>query len=210
MEYIARNTTIPIPRLLDVFTVNGKLHIVQERIRGPILEDVWHRLSPEEQQSCIMQTKDYLDQLRALEPPHPERVQAIDGSGIMDTRLSSDDVWGPFDNHHEFHRFLNHDIFRGHPKKFPEVQESLAKVAGKKYRTVFSHGDFGPHNMILRNGTVFVIDWEMAGWTPEYWDYIRAYAARGHFTAWWSMFQKVVDRYDEELEVQNKIGFYID
>jgi thiamine kinase-like enzyme len=160
MDFIARNTTIRVPRVLDVFSNRGTVHIIQERIDGHILEDVWPHLSPEEQRSSILQMKDCLDQLRALKPQHPERVQAVDGSGVIDSRLDSG-VWGPFDNHADFHQFLNHDVLRAQSETYFRVQEALSKVGGKKYKTVFSHGDLGPHNIIWRDGKTVIIDWEV-------------------------------------------------
>ena len=209
MDFIARNTTIRVPRVLGVFSVRGTVHIIQERIDGPVLEDVWHRLSRAEQHSSILQVKNCLDQLRTLKPQHPECVQAVDGSGLIDSRLDSG-VWGPFDNHFDFHQFLNHDVLRAQSETYPRVQEALSKVGGKQYRTVFSHGDLGPHNIIWSDGRIVIIDLERAGWFPEYWDYTRAYAARGYMKDWWKMFKEVVDGYDDELELEVRISEYFE
>ena len=209
MDFIARNTTIRVPRLLDVFSIRGTVHIIQERIDGPVLEDVWHHLSTEEQHSSMMQMKDCLDQLRALKPQHPERVQAVDGSGLIDSRLGSG-IWGPFNNHSEFHQFLNHDVLRARSETYPRVQEALSRVDGKQYKTVFSHGDLGPHNIIWKDGRIVIIDWERAGWFPEYWDYTRVYAARGYMKDWWKRFKEVADGYDDELELYIRISEYFE
>ncbi|KAF8155483.1 protein kinase subdomain-containing protein PKL/CAK/CAK-fungal1 [Crassisporium funariophilum] len=210
MDFVARNTTIRVPRVLDVFSIRGRVHIIQERFRGRILEDVWYSLSAEEKHSSMLQVKDCLDQLRALKPPHPERVQAVDGSGLIDGRLGVG-VWGPFDSHFDFHhRFLNYDVLRAQSQRYPRVQEPLSKVYGKQYRNVFSHGDLGPHNMIWNDGRVVFIDWEMAGWFPEYWDYTRTYVTRGYMEDWWKMFDEVVDSYDDERELQSRLGEYFE
>jgi hypothetical protein len=124
MDFVARNTTIRVPRVLNVFSIHGTVHIIQEPIDGPILEDVWHPLSPDEQCSSILQRKDCLDHLRALNPQHPGRVQAIDGSGLIDSRVDSG-VWGPFDSHADFHQFLNYDVLRAQSEKYPRMQEAL-------------------------------------------------------------------------------------
>ncbi|KAG2015186.1 protein kinase subdomain-containing protein PKL/CAK/CAK-fungal1, variant 2 [Coprinopsis cinerea AmutBmut pab1-1] len=209
MEFIAQNTTIRVPRVLDVFSIRGTVHIVQERIHGPVLEDVWHRLSAEEQRSAMLQVKDCFDQLRALQPPHPERVQAVDGSGLIDSRVEKGE-WGPFENHAAFHRFLNHDIYRAQPEKYSRMQDALTKIKDKQYKSVFSHGDFGPHNLIWRDGTIFVIDWERSGWFPEYYDFTRAHTARGDMKDWWTKFEEVVDRYGDELELEIRFCEYFE
>uniref|UniRef100_A0A8H7XQ23 Aminoglycoside phosphotransferase domain-containing protein n=1 Tax=Psilocybe cubensis TaxID=181762 RepID=A0A8H7XQ23_PSICU len=201
MEFIAQNTTIPVPRVLDVYTVNGIVHIVQERIPGRVLQIDWDHLSTEEKQSCMLQIKDFFTQLRSLKPPHPEHVQSVDGSGLSDNRIENY-IWGPFSSHDEFHKFMHHDVFRQRPHHYPNLQEPLSKVQGKKYKSVFCHGDLGPHNIIWNDGKAVFIDWEMAGWFPEYWDYIRTHEARWWFTSWLDMFKEAVDRYDDEWDVQ--------
>ncbi|EDR00890.1 uncharacterized protein LACBIDRAFT_240361, partial [Laccaria bicolor S238N-H82] len=155
---------IPIPWILDVFTVDGEIYIVQENIAAPVLEDIWCTLSPEEQQSSMDQLKDCLDQLRTIEPPKPERVQSIDGSACSDFRIASE--YGPFNNHDEFHKYFGHEFFHMFPEKYPLLQDVLSKVAGRRYRSVFSHGDMGPHNVLWKDRKIWVIDWEMAGWFP--------------------------------------------
>lgn len=208
MHYIAQNTTIRVPRLLDAYTVNGVFHIVQERIDGPVLEDVWRRLSAEEQRRSMEQLKDCLDQLRTLKPPHPDRVQAIDGSSLFNPSIDAD-PWGPFDDHDAFHEFRCYDFLRTVPETYPRIQEALSKVHGRRYKTVFSHGDLGPHNVLWKNGHIFVIDWERSGWFPEYWDYTRVHMARGYFEDWWKMFEETVSRrYDDEMELSLQYSGY--
>ncbi|KAG5641452.1 hypothetical protein DXG03_005213, partial [Asterophora parasitica] len=179
MDFIARNTTIPIPRVLDVYSMDGKVHLVQECIRGPVLEDVWRHLSRAQQQSSMAQLRDCLVQLHNLEPPnYSERVQAADGF----------------------------------PDAYPLVQDTLSKLQSRRYKTVFAHGDLGPHNIIWRKDTerIVIIDWETAGWFPAYWDYTRARAARGG-TPWWDMFRETVGHvYDNELEFDIQAGKYFD
>jgi hypothetical protein len=101
MDFISRNTTIPVPRVLDVFTIGGSTHIVQEYVDAPVLEDVWDRMGLEERESCMFQLQGYIDQLRALVPPEPGRVEAVDGTGCLDDRLYPS-TWGPFDSINAF------------------------------------------------------------------------------------------------------------
>ena len=107
-------------------------------------------------------------------------VQAIDGSGLIDNQVQRG-IWGPYANHEDFHcRCL----------LIPRVQEALSKIYGKQYKTVFSHGDLGPHNILWKDGKIIMIDWERPGWFPEHWDYTRMYNVRGYFTCWWKMFEE--------------------
>ncbi|KAF8882043.1 hypothetical protein CPB84DRAFT_1791246 [Gymnopilus junonius] len=201
MDYLARNTTIPIPNLLDIFCINGEVHIVQQYIKAPLPSD--------EKRSSMVQLKDCLDQLRALTPPHPDRVQAINGSGFIDDRLGMGEL-GPFDDHEAFHRFLGYHVLRDCPERFPLVQEAISKTRGRNTEGLLSWRSC-PHNILWKDGQIFLIDWERSGWFPEYWDYNRAYAGRGFcMPDWWELFTEIVDRYDDELDVDIQMANYVE
>lgn len=38
---------------------------------------------------------------------------------------------------------------------------------------MFTHGDIAARNIIVRDRKIVaILDWEFAGWYPEYWDYV--------------------------------------
>lgn len=40
---------------------------------------------------------------------------------------------------------------------------------------VMTHGDFSPRNIIVQGSKVVaIVDWEMSGYYPEYWEYVKA------------------------------------
>jgi serine/threonine protein kinase len=209
MDFIARNTTIPVPRVLDLLVIDGSMHIVQEYIDASVLADVWPRMDSGERDSCMFQLKGYVDQLRALVSLEPGRVQAVDGTGCIDDRLYPG-TWGPFDSFDAFNSFFSHDIVRQRPEDYPDAQEPLSKTRGRTWRTVFAHGDLGPHNILWKDGRIVsIIDWECAGWFPEYWEYTRSYFTSAcSLPGWWEMFKGLMDQYPEELEVERCLSAY--
>ncbi|POR32750.1 Putative phosphotransferase enzyme family protein [Tolypocladium paradoxum] len=49
---------------------------------------------------------------------------------------------------------------------------------GTEYPIVFTHGDIAARNIMVRDGRIVaLLDWEFAGWYPEYWEYV--FALRG-------------------------------
>lgn len=43
------------------------------------------------------------------------------------------------------------------------------------------HCDLAPRNIIVNDGIIAgIIDWEMAGWLPEYWEYFQVYFSNFH------------------------------
>jgi hypothetical protein len=137
MDFIARNTTIPVPRVLDILGIRGSIHIVQEYIDAPVLADVWTQMGLDERKSCMGQLQEYLEQLRALTPPEPGRVQAVDGTGCLDDRLHPGE-WGPFDSIDTFNAFFHHDLVRQRPADYPHAQDSLAKASRPNIGELYS------------------------------------------------------------------------
>jgi len=212
-EFIAKNTTIPVPRVLDVFKYNGTVHIVQEFIDAPHLFTVWRRLGLDDRRRCMLQLKGYMEQLRSLVPPEPGKVQSIDGEGFTDGRVGHEQ-WGPFESHDEFNKFFNHEKVRKLASRYPDAQAPLAVTKGRTWRTVFAHGDLGPHNILwdMKKAEIAaIIDWEFSGWFPEYWDYTRAYFGPAVYQknyGWWEMFQECTQCYQEELDVEIILSDY--
>jgi aminoglycoside phosphotransferase (APT) family kinase protein len=49
-------------------------------------------------------------------------------------------------------------------------------LAPHKRDIVLAHADFRPANIIVKKGHVTgIIDWEMAGWYPEHWEFVKAF-----------------------------------
>lgn len=91
---------------------------------------------------------------------------------------------------------------------FDSIQEyektlALAKnIFDMPHRIVFTHGDFKEHNILIDeegNLTGF-LDWECAGWCPEYWEFTTA--MRSYKNSWWYQVSSLLggDQYLAELE----------
>jgi thiamine kinase-like enzyme len=115
----------------------------------------------------------------------------------MDDRhtLSGDFIFGPFSSVSEFHDYLHSGM-----KKY--CGDAAFETCRSEYRpfdnhrVVFTHADLQPKNILVDaiNGRLIgVIDWEMAGWWPAYWEYRKAWNDSG-----------LKDRIGEVLEVYTK------
>ena len=79
---------------------------------------------------------------------------------------------GPFDSEKQFNEFILGDIV----KSAPDLLRHYAKFAlMEDHEIVFTHADFAPRNILVEGGRVTaILDWEYAGWYPEYWEHIQA------------------------------------
>ncbi|KAH9971220.1 kinase-like domain-containing protein [Lactifluus volemus] len=184
MEYIARNTTIPVPRVQDIFIINQTTYIIMDYING--LEFSQKALSVEQRECVFEELKGYIAQMRALKPTRPGRVEAADGSG--------------------FHSYLGHDVILKldkHRNAWPQFQA----MGNRQYCTKFTHSDIAPRNILVNNGKIAaIIDWETAGWYPEYWEY-TCWAVSNHGSPQWEeLLEKVLESYLDELWVEMYLG----
>jgi hypothetical protein len=90
LEFIARTTKIPMPRVLAVYTEDGSFILETDRINGVLMKE----LSLEEQRKVIPQIRHYLQELRNIHsdklggpcglafPPHESITISFDSGDI--------------------------------------------------------------------------------------------------------------------------------
>ncbi|EJD53911.1 kinase-like protein, partial [Auricularia subglabra TFB-10046 SS5] len=169
MAFIAQNTDIPVPRVLDTFVVGRQHFIVMEYIRDArSLWDTWKHLSPEELETIACEVVRHIQTMRSLQPPSPQAVCNAAGGPLTDFRLTLSPI-GPYDTHADYHRWIG---FSHYIDTYGERSPDLLELRQKTWRSVFSHCDFSPRNVLVRDGHVAaIIDWEFSGWYPEYVEY---------------------------------------
>jgi thiamine kinase-like enzyme len=69
----------------------------------------------------------------------------------------------------------------------------------KRHRIVFSHNDLSPRNVLVDSWgrLVGILDWEMAGWFLEYWEYTAALGSSVS-QPWIEMLKGVFGEYEPE------------
>ncbi|KAG8412964.1 hypothetical protein J3458_013387 [Metarhizium acridum] len=107
-----------------------------------------------------------------------------------DDNISSSAISGPFDSESLLNRALIEKYLHngGLNQKAAFYRRALPLIL-RGYRPIFTHGDLQRKNLIIReNGVVVLIDWEAAGWYPEYWEYAMAVFACGAWQDDWHEF----------------------
>ncbi|KAJ7209180.1 kinase-like domain-containing protein [Mycena pura] len=172
-------------------------------VEGKELEAVWHDLQPVDLLSIMHQLRDYIGQLRMLVPPRPGAIEALDGNACKDFRIRTD-PFGPFSSVAEFQTFLGRDwLMENKLAEYEEFVPALQRCASRSYRTVFTHCDLAPRNILVKGQhIVAIVDWEMGGCYPEYWEYTQAFFSNmGYPKGFWELFEKeaVPQKYPDEL-----------
>lgn len=174
MRFVAQHTSIPVPKVICAFKHGGKTYIVMERIDGIMAGRGWMNRSNESKTKVLLQLKTMIQELRSLSPPPGTAIGNVDGGPLHDGRLpGSSCSHGPFSNISEFHNHLRGGLQLS-PRLNPEIRQLIVSHGGH-WPLVFTHGDLSSLNILVRGDTVVgIVDWEMAGWYPAYWEYTSA------------------------------------
>lgn len=199
MRFVAKHTTVPVPRVYDV----GDNHLTMEFIEGESLEKSWTKLSAEDQALVIRQLRDYVGQLRAIKSPDG-RICSFDGGPATDSRRLLGLSGGPFADEAAYNDFLVSDLLWDSDS----VREMLRGQLRSDHEIVLTHGDLHDINIMARPGVgvVAIVDWELAGYYPEYHELIKPLRVpdwRSGFDE--QLFKVFPKRYDAEFVVDQAL-----
>ncbi|KAI0643873.1 kinase-like domain-containing protein [Trametes meyenii] len=182
-RFVRRHTSIPVPIIVDCFTVDGLCWIIMTALPGGPLDPWMNDLKEEDIRRIASQLSMHLAELRAIPPPRSGAVSAINNAPIQCCRLTVDGrPIGPFASIAEFNAYLCSPTL--HVDRQPGLDEdhvwrTIRAAQSCPHKIVLTHNDLAPRNiMIDEDGNITgILDWECAAWLPEYWEYTKA-----HFT----------------------------
>ncbi|KAL4956526.1 kinase-like protein [Aspergillus filifer] len=192
LRFVRANTSLPVPEVYDAY-IDDELErgvIVMQYIDADALQDIWENMDVAEQDAIIAQLRGYMDELRAIRGAF---VGPIDRSACEDPLFTVElGSFGPYADEEAFHGGIVRAI------EMVEEGPWARQVAGfvsalPKHDIVLTHADLTPRNILVREGKVVgIIDWEMAGYFPAYWEYVKALAYPEWESTWYS--EAAVDR----------------
>lgn len=202
MIYVAKHTPVPVPHVHDVLRYKGKYALIMDYIDAS--EGEWDNLSPSDLASVAKQLAGHISELRKLVPPHPGRVECVDGTACRDPKLNVALTAGTIA---DFHDTLGHNFVLNSAEgtRWFGLREPFERIQGRQYRTMFCHADLTWHNILIRDGKIVsIIDWQSGGWYPEYWEYTRLRYIWGILDlklTFWNLIRPHLTPYDDEVDV---------
>lgn len=206
LKWVAANTTVRVPKLVATLKdkKTGFVFNILEHIPGTNLSDEFDSLSKPERAHISAQLASALASLRA--PASPGYIGGLNRAPCRDYLLWSPAAdprrSGPFDNQAQLIDGLAAHIADNHTEPYvAHVRDLLAPVL-TDHRIVFTHGDLHMKNIMLvpagslpdsggRKFDIAIIDWQAAGWYPEYWEYTNALVrCRGGRDTDWLVFAR--------------------
>ncbi|KAJ4123585.1 hypothetical protein NW765_006609 [Fusarium oxysporum] len=208
LKVLEQKTNIPAPRVFDVISQHtGEddfSYLLMSRVPGTTLATCRDALSDQDYANLSAQLKDCVSQLRDIPKPINNGMAICNtlGEACRDPRIRDWAPIGPFPDEASFSqnlRFSDEPSRRGH-------------------KIVFTHGDLNPRNIMMERtkssaGAIGwrlsgIIDWETAGYYPEYWDYTKSMFEgfrwpRRHNEMMQDVFNEFGD-YSKELDVERR------
>ena len=179
MQYVLQKCPeIPVPVVYHSWTGDdGNGYISMAPMPGKNLEDAWPKLDSTEKESVMKDYKAILQRLRSLDPSPdmPVQIGAIDGGPAVDHRPGDRRSGGPFATETELNNWMLSLVDPEWVGSLSDFYiETIKNSMKDNHRWRFTHGDMGPRNILVENGRITgVVDWELSGWYPEYWEYVK-------------------------------------
>lgn len=169
LSLIQKSSSITIPQPLDLVSDEKQTYMVTGRLHGVTAQSVYAQISDEQLMRLAQDLSAYLAQVRRIPKPpglSSGSISNVIGGGCIHNRIDMAhgtiyEPHGPFPDEASFNDYL----LTRRPPNPDEVQR-----AGHAIR--FSHGDLALRNVMVDawGRLVGLVDWENAGWYPEYWE----------------------------------------
>jgi aminoglycoside phosphotransferase (APT) family kinase protein len=174
MRFVIENTTIPVPKVLDTYVQSEERGgvILMENVDGERLDKAWARYGPDEKQVVISQLRQYLNELGTLTGDY---VRSVDHGPCKDQFSNKEDSFGPYQTVEAFYEGLASALLKHTDTSWSQMVARLITPMSS-YESVFTHNDLAPRIFLVRDTKVVaLLDWELPGYHPDSWEYIKCY-----------------------------------
>lgn len=196
--YLERHVPgVSAPRLYAMYEDSEQLFLVMQRASGVQLGSLWPSLTEPEKVSVVSKLGETFDAMRGAQCPWPGFFGGVDGGSVHDYLFYSQkgdmNHLGPFHDEAAFVAGLTENyrnlLERNGRQDFKAryYEANLGRVL-QNHRPTLTHGDLHQKNIMVaedpsrRNGNhnggrsfnVVLVDWDRAGWYPDFWEFFRA------------------------------------
>lgn len=89
MQFVARNTSVPLPKVYCAFVHNRCTYVVVSEIEGTMAVRGWRERSQEPKARILTQLRQIMAELQSVSPPEGTVVRSVDGSPFYELSLPS-------------------------------------------------------------------------------------------------------------------------
>jgi len=212
MEYVRHRTSIPIPAVIEVHSDSeqgeSQRWMLMERLPGVELGAAWPKMSEDARTETIEQLRSCFKQLHRLRPDGAGWIGSCSGGPAYDHRLDNRSARGPFPTVGDFHDSLVAPL-KECPR--PDWASKYRDQLPDNHDIVFAHADLSWEHILVdpETGDVNgILDWEMAGFWPAWWEYRKAlFGSRSQ--PWWAdVLRQVMAEHPRETEADMDLEMF--
>ncbi|KAJ5436987.1 hypothetical protein N7445_007872 [Penicillium cf. griseofulvum] len=202
------STGVPVPKVFAYYTYGqidrdagdyGGLYdtyIFMSFVAGETLHTAWDTFGVSAKSHISRQLASYIQEIRDM--GNIGYIGSIDHGPVTDHSLSTSIDKGPFDSEQDFNTALINAYQKNAPKR--HIRSFLSGMLPQSHRILFTHGDIRPQNVMVKDGNVVaIIDWELSGWYPEYWEFAEALLTWGWQSDWTDYLTQILQPYHAEF-----------
>jgi hypothetical protein len=157
-------------------------------IRGDLLQDRWDSLNDFEKTVVCDQLHQIATDLQKVEQePSDPFIGSIIRERLQDYVFQSQPPGGPFTCVKEFHDWLSWLTLRWSSEP-DRCKDPYRQFLPDGAEIKFAHADLHRSNILISQASppkvLAVIDWEQAGWYPDYWEWCKACYTSWHGGRW--------------------------
>ncbi|KAF2033336.1 phosphotransferase family protein [Setomelanomma holmii] len=204
---------IPVPevygwRVLEQEGKTREVFIYMQLVQGPTLEQQWPELSATDKQTICSDLRAKVSCLRSLQDSESQQVigkpfRIYMSWSAPDLCLERLPLLRPFPSRVVFHDWIPW-LWRRHVPDPWSIEDPWRDLLPDNGPIVFTHGDLRPANIIVTATSpvkiVAILDWEQAGWFPDYWEDCKARFTASYSGEWRGWIDQFLDLHTEALE----------
>ncbi|EER36955.1 conserved hypothetical protein [Histoplasma capsulatum var. duboisii H88] len=179
MRLVKEQTDIPVPEIFLAAYVGEEGRLAMSVIPGAPLTEAWDSLHDTTKKRICIETWSMIEKFRQIEKPAALQHHFLclaDGSPCINDPIvagicCADPPHPPLLNNDDVRARIYECYYAANGRKY---EKELLSMLPHSDISVFSHVDIGPHNIMFDKASLKItgiIDWEMAGWYPDYWEY---------------------------------------
>ncbi|EQL38834.1 hypothetical protein BDFG_00360 [Blastomyces dermatitidis ATCC 26199] len=172
LRLIEKHTSITAPKLIDFATDStaNNNFLLMTVVPGIGADRVFYRMTYEERRQLAIDVGSCISQYRQIKNDYAQKHLICDtlGGPITDHRTDDRGFCGPYNSKPEFLDDLTEDL------ESIRTERPLSYLYEKQHEVCFTHSDLHLSNLLVHRGRLCgIIDWENAGFKPEFWEYTR-------------------------------------
>lgn len=176
MKLVQTYTDVPIPTFMfSSYEQNGCSWISMTFIPGCTLQTLWNSLDQNTKIRLCEETWIMIGKWRRIPRPpnlgdHLYQCLADGSANATDPLIKSLNIPPtPLYNDEDVRKRIYERYYHYFGRRYENI---LLDMLPRSDRSVFTHGDVAPQNILVENGRITaILDWEQSGWYPDYWEY---------------------------------------